>query len=293
MNAFDRLPDAAAEIFGAQATAEQAYGLLTVDVPAEEWIAALRTARTTLGCTFFDWLSAVDEPGTGLRVSAHLVALPDADDPAVRRLLVRTTVPHEAAALPTATGIYAGAAWHERETREMFGIEFTGHPHPAPLLLPEGFEGHPLRKDFVLAARVAKAWPGAKEPGESEHGGPKRRQMLPPGVPDPNEWGPLKGQLPPAPARPARGAAAGADRPARRARSASEGSVSQAGEARPRRTRSASEGSVSQAGETAAPPAAAPRRRTSDAPWNQPPEPAAPAEGEDRRPAADEGGEDR
>ena len=113
MNAFDRLPDAAAEIFGAQATAEQAYGLLTVDVPAEEWIAALRTARTTLGCTFFDWLSAVDEPGTGLRVSAHLVALPDADDPAVRRLLVRTTVPHEAAALPTATNVFVIAQQYE------------------------------------------------------------------------------------------------------------------------------------------------------------------------------------
>ncbi|MCZ9345545.1 NADH-quinone oxidoreductase subunit C, partial [Streptomyces sp. TRM76130] len=71
-------------------------------------------------------------------------------------------------------------------------------------------EGNPLRKDFVLAARVAKAWPGAKEPGESSAGGgqagPRRRQMLPPGVPDPNEWGPLKGQLPAAPARPARGA---------------------------------------------------------------------------------------
>ena len=40
-------------------------------------------------------------------------------------------------------------------------------PDLVPLLLPEGFEGHPLRKDFVLAARVAKAWPGAKEPGES------------------------------------------------------------------------------------------------------------------------------
>ncbi|MYU20220.1 NADH-quinone oxidoreductase subunit C, partial [Streptomyces sp. SID8361] len=128
---------------------------------------------------------------------------------AVRGLLVRTTVPHDVAALPTATGVYAGAAWHERETHEMFGIGFAGHPHLAPLLLPDGFEGHPLRKDFVLAARVAKAWPGAKEPGESGTGhGPKRRQMLPPGVPDPNEWGPLKGQLPAAPARPARGARA-------------------------------------------------------------------------------------
>ena len=112
--------------------------------------------------------------------------------------------------------MYAGAAWHERETHEMFGVGFADHPALDHLLLPENFEGHPLRKDFVLAARVAKAWPGAKEPGESEHGGPKRRQMLPPGVPDPNEWGPLKGQLPPAPARPARGAGrAAGERPAR------------------------------------------------------------------------------
>ncbi|WP_326592202.1 NADH-quinone oxidoreductase subunit C [Streptomyces brevispora] len=226
---YDRLPDAVTEIFGEDATAEQAYDLLTVDVPPASWIAALETARDGLGCTYFDWLSAVDEPGTGFRVSAHLAALPDRSGPgpAVRRLLVRTTVPHEAAVLPTAIDVYAGAAWHERETHEMFGIAFDGHPHLVPLLLPEGFEGHPLRKDFVLAARVAKAWPGAKEPGESEHGGPKRRTMLPPGVPDPNEWGPLKGQLPPAPTRPTRTARPAGDRPARRTRSASDGSASQ------------------------------------------------------------------
>ncbi|MEV6317215.1 NADH-quinone oxidoreductase subunit C [Streptomyces sp. NPDC051776] len=275
------LPRRTAELFGEEATAEQAYDLLTVDVPPAAWLSALETARDTLGCTYFDWLSAVDEPGAGFRVSAHVVALPagapgSGDAPAPdagsaharstgpRRLLVRTTVSHEAPVLPTATGVYAGAAWHERETREMFGVDFTGHPHLVPLLLPDGFEGHPLRKDFVLAARVAKAWPGAKEPGESEHGGPKRRQMLPPGVPDPNEWGPLKGQLPPAPARPARGArAAGGERPPRRARTAGAASPRATGEAtganeaagapeaavpeRPaRRTRSASQGSVSQ-----------------------------------------------
>ncbi|MBW5260061.1 NADH-quinone oxidoreductase subunit C, partial [Streptomyces poriferorum] len=193
---YGRLPDAVTEIFGEDATAEQAHELLTVDVPPASWTTALETARDRLGCTYFDWLSAVDEPGTGFRVCAHVAALPDAGGGNVRRLLVRTTVPHEAAVLPTAIGVYAGADWHERETHEMFGIGFDGHPHLVPLLLPEGFEGHPLRKDFVLAARVAKAWPGAKEPGESEHGGPKRRTMLPPGVPDPNEWGPLKGQLP-------------------------------------------------------------------------------------------------
>ncbi|WP_406392904.1 NADH-quinone oxidoreductase subunit C [Streptomyces sp. NBC_00887] len=266
---YDRLPDAVADIFGEDATAAYAYDLLTVDVPASSWIAALETARDELGCGYFDWLSAVDEPGTGFLVCAH-VAAPGSGR--VRRLLVRTTVPREAPALPTAIDVYAGAAWHERETHEMFGVRFEDHPHLVPLLLPEGFEGHPLRKDFVLAARVAKAWPGAKEPGESEHGGPKRRTMLPPGVPDPNEWGPLKGQLPPAPARPARGARAAGDRPVRRARTASEGSAEQrpaapdaaAGAtapdaaatpqaAPPRRSRSVSQGSASQSAEPAAP----------------------------------------
>jgi NADH:ubiquinone oxidoreductase subunit C len=223
------LPRPASEIFGAGATAELAYDLLTVDVPADGWLTALTAARDDLGCTYFDWLSAVDEPGTGFRICAHLadVARPGT----VRRLLVRTTVPHDAAVLPTAVGVFAGAGWHERETYEMFGVDFTGHPHLVPLLLPDTFEGHPLRKDFVLAARVAKAWPGAKEPGESEHGGPKRRQMLPPGVPDPNEWGPQKGQLPPAPARQARGAraagAAAGERPVRRTRTAGGGSAGQ------------------------------------------------------------------
>ncbi|MFB7652071.1 MULTISPECIES: NADH-quinone oxidoreductase subunit C [unclassified Streptomyces] len=260
MTAVGWLPAGTEELFGPEATAEESYDVLTVDVPPTSWISALETARDRLSCTYFDWLSAVDEPGTGFRVAAHVVALGP-----VRRLLLRTTVPHESPALPTAVAVYAGAAWHERETHEMFGVEFADHPALDHLLLPEGFEGHPLRKDFVLAARVAKAWPGAKEPGESDHGGPRRRQMLPPGVPDPNEWGPQKGQLPPAPARPARGAGraagerparAAGDRPVRRTRTAGEGSASQAPPpstgtgtetpSTPRRSRTAAEGSASQ-----------------------------------------------
>ncbi|MEU8822093.1 NADH-quinone oxidoreductase subunit C [Streptomyces sp. NPDC048636] len=283
------LPRSAAELFGEGATAEEAYGLLTVDVPADSWIAALETVRDTLGCTYFDWLSAVDEPGTGFRVAAYVVALggPTAPGPAVRTLLVRTTVPHDAPALPTATGVYAGAGWHERETHEMFGIGFTGHPHLAPLLLPDGFEGHPLRKDFVLAARVAKAWPGAKEPGESDHGGPKRRQMLPPGVPDPNEWGPLKGQLPPAPAR---GARTAGERPARRTRTAGAGSATQRDAAPPtpterpaRRPRGVGEGSASQRAETTESPTPAEPDAAAPAPETAAPAPDAAAPGE--RPA--------
>ncbi|MCX5195058.1 NADH-quinone oxidoreductase subunit C [Streptomyces sp. NBC_00249] len=248
MNLYDSLPDGAATVFGAEAVGSFAYDVLTVDVPVGSWISSLEIARDKLGCTFFDWLSAVDEPGTGFRICAHVVSL---ENHRVRRLLLRTTVPHTSPSLPSAVAVYAGAEWHERETFEMFGVVFTDHPNLVHLLLPENFEGHPLRKDFVLAARVAKAWPGAKEPGEAhDPDAPKRRQMLPPGVPDPNEWGPLKGQLPPAPARPARtprAAGAAADRPARRPRpdTPTEGADTPA---RPvRRTRSVSDGSASQA----------------------------------------------
>ncbi|MEU9108818.1 NADH-quinone oxidoreductase subunit C [Streptomyces xanthophaeus] len=255
MNLYDSLPDAAPTVFGEEAVGSFAYDVLTVDVPVGSWISSLEIARDKLGCTYFDWLSAVDEPGTGFRICAHVVSL---ENHRVRRLLLRTTVPHAAPSLPSAVAVYAGAEWHERETFEMFGVTFTDHPNLVPLLLPENFEGHPLRKDFVLAARVAKAWPGAKEPGEAhDPDAPKRRQMLPPGVPDPNDWGPMKGQLPPAPARPARtpraAGAAGAARegaPARRPRAAAaEGAATPDTEAParpPRRNRSVTEGSAGQ-----------------------------------------------
>jgi NADH-quinone oxidoreductase subunit C len=102
--------------------------------------------------------------------------------------------------------IYPGAAWPERETHEMFGIDFAGHPDLKPLLLAPEFEGHPLRKEFVLASRVAKDWPGAKEPGESHDPTAARRQkMRPPGVPAPNEWGPAATANRPEPGRTAEG----------------------------------------------------------------------------------------
>ena len=162
---------------GVRCEADHDHGV-TLDVPAEHWLAALTFAREGLGCDFFDWLSAVDEEDEGLRVVVHLYSLAGR-----HHLLVRTLVPRAEPRLPTATGLYRGAAWHERETHEMFGVVFDGHPGLAPLLLPGGFEGHPLRKDFALAARAAKEWPGAKEPGERE--APRaRRRVAPPGVPE-------------------------------------------------------------------------------------------------------------
>jgi NADH-quinone oxidoreductase subunit C len=177
---------AALSVAGVEAEVSEAFAEVTADVPVTSWVTALTAARDTLGLAYFDWLSAVDEQDDGYRVVAHVY-----DPVAHRRLLLRTTVTNDAASVPTATGVFRGASWHERETHEMFGIDFPGHPYLIRLLLPDGFEGHPLRKEFVLAARAAKAWPGAKEPGESDSdSAPSRRKTLPPGVPDPATWGP-------------------------------------------------------------------------------------------------------
>jgi NADH-quinone oxidoreductase subunit C len=67
-------------------------------------------------------------------------------------LVVRTRVARDKAELPTIQGVFPGANWHERETHEMFGIKFLGHPDLTPLLLPEDADFHPLRKDFAGAA---------------------------------------------------------------------------------------------------------------------------------------------
>ncbi|GII64123.1 hypothetical protein Skr01_42080 [Sphaerisporangium krabiense] len=181
------------ERYGARAEVSESFGETTVDVAPADWLDLLTFARDGLGCAFFDWLTGVDDPPGAFLVVAHLF------DP-VRHvhLLARTRVPREAPVLASATGVYRGADWHERETFEMFGVIFEGHPNLRPLLLPDGFEGHPLRKEFVLASRVAKPWPGAKEPGESGQGSPSRRKTLPPGVPA--GWGP-QAAASPAPTR--------------------------------------------------------------------------------------------
>ncbi|MDO5741157.1 MAG: NADH-quinone oxidoreductase subunit C [Ornithinimicrobium sp.] len=169
------------------------------------WHDAVRALKED-GYSFFDWLSAVDEtdaepttsdpatsePGPGFEVVCHLI---DTHLP-LRRVLLHTRV-EDGAALASVTDLFAGAGWHERETHEMFGIGFEGFDDGTgmglrPLLLPEGFEGTPLRKSFQLASRASKPWPGAKEPGGDQAGPAKRaprRRLLPPGVPD-ESWGP-------------------------------------------------------------------------------------------------------
>lgn len=77
-------------------------------------------------------------------VTYHLYAIPDNG----LKLAVKTSVPRDGAEIPSVFSIYPTADWQEREVFDLMGIRFAGHPHLVRVLLPEGFAGHPLRKDF-------------------------------------------------------------------------------------------------------------------------------------------------
>ncbi|MDG1490027.1 MAG: NADH-quinone oxidoreductase subunit C [Actinomycetota bacterium] len=67
-----------------------------------------------------------------------------------RRIRVRVQLPEDDPKVPSISMIYPGAEAMEREASDMFGFVFEGHPDPTPILLPEGWMGHPLRKDFSM-----------------------------------------------------------------------------------------------------------------------------------------------
>ena len=139
-----------------------------IHVSADDWVEAHRALKEHL--PFFSYLAAVDwsadvavgEPPEGDEVEERyevVTRLSDVEEGI--GLIVSTAVPRERPVLPTLTGVFAGADWHEREAAEMFGIDFDGHPNLVKLYLPDGFEGHPLRKSFPLLSRQVKPWPGS------------------------------------------------------------------------------------------------------------------------------------
>jgi len=92
-------------------------------------------------------LFAVDHQEDGFDVIYQLISLTKGHEVAIK-----THLPKDAPKVASVTDVWNAANWHERETRDMFGIDFEGHPHLVPLLLPEDMTDHfPLRKDNPLA----------------------------------------------------------------------------------------------------------------------------------------------
>jgi NADH-quinone oxidoreductase subunit C len=140
-------------------------GHAVVTVPAARYREVCRFLRDEpeFACDLVEFTAGVDlGPEDGLEVVTHLHSTSLHHD-----VRVKVRVPHDEPVCPTLSDLFPTCNWHERETSEMFGIRFEGHPQPIKLLLPEPFEGHPLRKDFPLMSREAKPWPGAVE-GEEE-----------------------------------------------------------------------------------------------------------------------------
>jgi NADH-quinone oxidoreductase subunit C len=136
------------------------YGTVELTASPEEVVEVVRTLREdpSLACEYFDFLSAVDWMDEGFEVLVVMTSIRHGPTVCVKVRLAAED-PH----MPTLTGVFRGADWHERETAEMFGIRFDGHHNLVKLYLPEDFEGYPLRKSFALASRVYKPWPGEKE----------------------------------------------------------------------------------------------------------------------------------
>jgi len=133
------------ERFGAEPVVDGT--LVTIDVPVERWPELGAFARETLGCLYFNWMSAIDWKEQGLEVICRVENL----DARVA-IMMRTKLGPGAVRCATLTTVWKGANWMERECYDMFGVIFDGHPDLRRILLGQDWPaGHPLRKDFADA----------------------------------------------------------------------------------------------------------------------------------------------
>jgi NADH-quinone oxidoreductase subunit C len=151
--ALQALSDHLAGRFGDKiAKAEIAYGELTVTVAPEDIVGVVTFLRDDPACQFISFIdvSGADYLSRAKRfdVNYHLLS-------PRKNLRIRVKVmTDEDTPVPSITGVYPGADWFERETYDLYGVLFSGHPDLRRLLTDYGFDGHPLRKDFPLTGFV-------------------------------------------------------------------------------------------------------------------------------------------
>ena len=138
---------------GSFEVAPSSDGMPTITVPTEHVLDVARALHDNPALRFAVCLdvTAVDHFPRDPRfdVVYHLVA------PENRlRLRLRVHAGGTAPMIPTLSGIWTSANWGEREVIDMFGILFAGHPDPARILMPEDWEGHPLRKDYPVQIKL-------------------------------------------------------------------------------------------------------------------------------------------
>ncbi|MCO5069634.1 MAG: NADH-quinone oxidoreductase subunit C [Rhizobiaceae bacterium] len=127
-------------------------GELTITVEPQDLIEVLSFLKRDVQCQFVSFIdiSGVDYPSREKRFDVVYHLLSPRQN---QRIRVRVLADEETM-VPSATAVYPGADWYERETYDLYGVLFSGHPDLRRILTDYGFEGHPLRKDFPLTGFV-------------------------------------------------------------------------------------------------------------------------------------------
>jgi len=128
-------------------TGKVEFGELTVEVAPSNILEALRRAKTNLGLNRLSTVTGVDRYPVEPRyeVVYHLQSITSK-----QRLRLKARVSGDNPEIESACPIYRAANWYEREVFDFFGIRFLNHPDLKRIMLPEDFEGYPLRKDFPV-----------------------------------------------------------------------------------------------------------------------------------------------
>jgi NADH-quinone oxidoreductase subunit C len=136
---------------GLQGLYEQAWdchGMLVLDLAPEHLLGVVDRLKDEFGFALFLDVTAVD--WLGRREPRFDLVYHFLCPARMRRVRLRLRLPEDAFEVPTLTGRYGSARFMEREAHEMYGVRFAGNDDLRPILLYEGFEGHPLRKDYPM-----------------------------------------------------------------------------------------------------------------------------------------------
>ena len=134
---------------GAALEAGRSVDFATIYVPADRLVETCRALRDTPALDFkvLTEITAADYLPREPRYEVVYILVSIANR---LRLRMKVRLPNDAAHLATVSSIWPAANWLEREVWDLFGIAFDGHPDPRRLLMPEDWEGHPLRKDYPI-----------------------------------------------------------------------------------------------------------------------------------------------
>ncbi len=141
---------------------------LTLAVRRDQLVAVAQALRDEPGlrfeiCTGVSGVHYPNDTGRELHAVYHLLSITHGG----RRVRVEVTGPDDDRRIPSVVSVWPGNDWHERETWDMFGIVFEGHPALTRILMPDDWPGHPQRKDYPLGG-IPVEYKGAQIPPPDE-----------------------------------------------------------------------------------------------------------------------------